>query len=179
MPFAVDIPSGVTAYYASDITGSTLTLLKFNNVIPANTGVIVNASAGTYTFVKSSTSPSAPETNYLNGDVTTGNTTGTGNNGKYYRLSYNTDPATDLGFYYGAEDGAAFEIEANKAYLALPTAKIPAGAPSMFRIVIEDNNVTNLNNVEVTKQATKFFKNGKLFIKKNGVVYDMMGSIVK
>ena len=49
----------------------------------------------------------------------------------------------------------------------------------MFRIVIEDNNVTNLNHVEVTKQATKFFKNGKLFIKKNGVVYDMMGSIVK
>ena len=87
--------------------------------------------------------------------------------------------ATDLGFYYGAEDGAAFEIEANKAYLALPAAKIPAGAPSMFRIVIEDNNVTNLNNVEVTKQATKFFKNGKLFIKKNGVVYDMMGSTVK
>ena len=43
----------------------------------------------------------------------------------------------------------------------------------------DTNGATNINNVEGQEQAVKFIQNGQMFIKKNGVVYDMMGHIVR
>ncbi len=40
---------------------------------------------------------------------------------KYYRLTMHK--GTDLGFWWGAENGVAFALAANKAYLAVPTAQ--------------------------------------------------------
>ena len=48
-------------------------------------------------------------------------------------------------------------------------------APAL-RIVM---GATNIENVEVNEQAVKFIQNGQMFIKKNGIVYDMMGNIVR
>jgi hypothetical protein len=38
----------------------------------------------------------------------------------FYRLTMHN--GTDLGFYWGAAEGAAFEVAANKAYMAVPKA---------------------------------------------------------
>lgn len=93
----------------------------------------------------------------------------------YYGLSLaqGDDPAT-VGFYYMVADGAAFENGAHKAFLALP-----AGTPAPERILFHNNDATNIENVEGMDQAVKFIENGQMFIKKNGVVYDMMGHAVK
>lgn len=53
-----------------------------------------------------------------------------------------------------------------------------AGAPAL-RIIEEENNVTNIQNIEGNEAAVKFIENGKLFIKKNGVVYDAVGTVVR
>lgn len=48
---------------------------------------------------------------------------------KFYKLAYgDIEKKTGLGFYYGAEDGAAFESKAGLAYLAVPTASAGAKA---------------------------------------------------
>jgi len=182
--FAVNVPTGATAYYVSDIDDTNLTLSAIGEgqVIPANTGVLVSGNEGKYTFNKKGNSDPDPveiETNYLKGLVNTGTTTGAGDGGKYYRLSYETDPSTDLGFYYGAAEGAAFTIEAYKAYLAVPSSKLLAAAPSMFRIIAGENNATSINDIEATDEAVKFIQNGQLFIKKNGVIYDTMGRVIR
>jgi len=72
--------------------------------------------------------------------------------------------------------GGSATIGATKAYLHIPGVGI--GAPAL-RIIEGPAEATNINNIEANEEAVKFFQNGKLFIKKNGVVYDMMGAVVK
>ena len=52
LPCAVTIPSGAEVYYASAVSGSTITLSKVEGILPAKTGVIVKAAAGTVIFAQ-------------------------------------------------------------------------------------------------------------------------------
>ena len=63
------------------------------------------------------------------------------------------------------------EIPAHKAYLS-----ISSNAPSIIRII---ENATNIENVEANEEAVKFIENGKLYIMKNGVLYNAVGAVVK
>ena len=68
-------------------------------------------------------------------------------------------------------------LAAGKAYLQ--TTVNAATAPSLIRIVDENNGATNIDAIGASEEGVKFIENGKLFIKKNNVVYDMMGSVVR
>ena len=48
--YDAEIPTGVTCYAVSAVDGEYATLAEVEGVIPANTGVIVEAEAGSYTF---------------------------------------------------------------------------------------------------------------------------------
>lgn len=50
----VVIPSGITAYYAKQVTNSIVELLPVTGIIPAETGVVLFGDAGTYTFTEAS-----------------------------------------------------------------------------------------------------------------------------
>ena len=52
LPCAVTIPSDAEVYYASAVSGSTITLSKVEGILPAETGVIVKAAAGTVEFAE-------------------------------------------------------------------------------------------------------------------------------
>ena len=84
-------------------------------------------------------------TNLLNGSQTAGNTTdlnGNVNSGfYYYKLSYDSD-GNNLGWYWGASDGAAFESGAHKAWLIV--AKTGAGARSFIGF---DDGTTAIESV--------------------------------
>jgi hypothetical protein len=77
-----------------------------------------------------------------------------------------------------AQDGGAFPNKAHKAYLALmenvfdPAFLAPA-------ILFNENNATNIENVEGQEKAVKFIQNGQIYIQKNGVVYDAMGRVIR
>ena len=71
--------------------------------------------------------------------------------------------------------GGEVTINSTRAYLHIAGG---ANAPEL-RIIEAGNEATNIENVEANEQAVKFIQNGQMFIKKNGVVYDMMGHVVR
>ena len=49
----------------------------------------------------------------------------------------------------------------------------------MIRIVGEENNATNIENIQFDEKAVKFMENGQIYILREGVVYDALGRTVK
>lgn len=88
------------------------------SVVPANTAVLIQADAKEYVCEVSNSEEEAPANNLLKGSTTVATTEG--ENCLFYKLSYDNG-GKNLGFYWAAENGAAFQNEANKAYLALTT----------------------------------------------------------
>ena len=107
--------------------------------VPANTGLLLKGAAKTYTYNLSTETPDAPKVNYLKGSVNGGRTEGEGC--LFYMLSYDKE-GKNLGFYWGADGGAAFESGAGKAYLALPQA-----VASQVRGFVLDGTTTGISGV--------------------------------
>jgi hypothetical protein len=118
---ALVVPSGVKAYTIGRIDSKNIvkkgTEYATGEPIPAGEPVVLEGKPGTYSFVIDNESDAQPtEGNLLKGSDEAETTTG---GGKYYMLSKVGDT---VGFYYGAEDGAAFTNGAHKAYLVVDDA---------------------------------------------------------
>lgn len=168
--YSVTIPANVTAYKAS-INGAkdeiTATAID-GGIIPAAEGVLLKATAtDEYTFVKTETTASVSD-NFLKGTTErTSSATLKGTETYLMALLKNEDKFVSYtGSYFPA----------NRAYFAVTP---PTLAPSAIRIVEEENNATSLDNIEYTDETVKFIQNGQLYIKRNGVVYDAMGRIIR
>lgn len=114
------MPEGVEGGIVTGAADGRLTVdyrYTAGTTVPANTGLLLKGAADTYPYDLSTDTPDAPEVNYLKGSVNGGLTEGEGC--LFYMLSYDAT-GENLGFYWGADDGAAFESGAGKAYLALP-----------------------------------------------------------
>ena len=70
----------------------------------------------------------------------------------YYKLSYNND-GEKIGFYWGAENGAAFTNQAHKAYLAIPVTNGTSMVRGFALNDIENGTVTNINTINVNTSA--------------------------
>ena len=73
-------------------------------------------------------------------------------------------------------------LPANRAYIDMANVPVynPSNAPErIVTIALGGNGATNIMNVDDVESAVKFIENGKLFIKKNGVIYNAVGAIVK
>lgn len=118
------------------------------DIVPANTGVMVCSDvAGDHT-VNLSTEPgtSIPGGNNMlrpTGDagITAADMAAADANCKYYRLTMHK--GTTLGFFWGAADGAAFNVAANKAYLAVPQEI----AQKIQSFVIGDGGTTSIDGI--------------------------------
>lgn len=110
-----------------------------SSIVPANTGLLLKGAAKTYTYDLSTETPDAPKVNYLKGSVDAARTEGEGC--LFYMLSYDQNDE-NLGFYWGAADGAAFENGAGKAYLALPQS-----VASQVRGFVLDGTTTGISGV--------------------------------
>ena len=161
------VPEDVTAYIFNTTDGLKKAY-DAGEVIPKTVGVVLEGPVGNYDFVVTPVVGMGPAANNLKGSDVAATTTG---GDVYYALSLNAQ-GEDVGFYYMEEGGAAFQNGAHKAYLALSNSQ----APARFYIF---NGATNINNIEDVDDAVKFMENGKLFIKKNGVIYNAVGAKVK
>ncbi|MBQ7671855.1 MAG: chitobiase/beta-hexosaminidase C-terminal domain-containing protein [Paludibacteraceae bacterium] len=169
LPYAVSIPTGVTAYTgALNGAGDAVTLTQITNgIIPANTGVVINGEAGNYTF-NETTSAGSAVTNL-------GNTAGEGldissDANSYYVLAKDGDDAV-----FALVDNATYKvIPANKAYV-----NVPSGSAPSLRIIGAINGATNIMNMDNIENAIKYIEGGNLYIKKNGVTYNAVGAVVK
>lgn len=152
------VPEGVQAstYTVTEGQLQASKVYTANKVIPAGTGVVLEAAEGTYTFTATSEVAEADDANMLKGsdgdykDETEGF--------MYYILSYDKQ-GHNPGFYFQNEGGTYVTNGAHKAYLAVPAPV--AGEAKFFTFGGE----TGINAVEAGKT--------------NGVVYNLQGQRVE
>ena len=176
LPCNVVVPTGATAYYASEVVDDEITLNPVPEIggiyiIPAKQGVLINAATGSYSF-----NYTATETEILSlfGGVTTDTNVddldpAVPSGSSLYVLG--VDAENHLGFY--PFDGT---LTAYKAYLITTTV---TGAPSIRFEIDDENNTTNLDEINANDKVMKFFKNGQLLIKRDGITYDALGHVVR
>ena len=112
------VPSGITAQtYKMD--GDELVVSKTyhaGEVIPVATGVVLQGEPKSYCFEIASADGERDAENMLKGTDEDAMTEG---EGLFYKLSTYND--SQVGFYWGAAEGAAFMNMAHKAYLVVPS----------------------------------------------------------
>ena len=119
----------------------------------------VEGNALTIDWTKYPAGTTVPANNLLKGSVAAEQTAGT--DCKFYKLSMD-DNGKNLGFYWGAADGAAFENAANKAYLAVPNAV----AANLFGFVIEGDGTTGIESVEQAQKLVDVYTIDGMLVQK-------------
>lgn len=120
LDYAAEIPKDIKAYIATSVEEDRLKLTQVTGVLPANTGVIVRAKEGTYTFAKSEDVPANVESNMLSGTAT--DTYITAESGyRYYVLAQKEGM---VGMFRPKLTDGRFLNNANKAYLALESSDL-------------------------------------------------------
>lgn len=117
LDYAVEIPKNAEVYIATSVEDDRLKMTRVIGVLPANTGVIVRAKEGTYTFVESTATPANVEGNLLSGTAEA--TYITAESGHRYYVLAQKDGV--VGMYRPMLTEGRFLNNANKSYLALKT----------------------------------------------------------
>ena len=174
----LEVPAGVKAYTYSVVGGELIVnnTYEADDIIPAGTGVVLEASAGDYSFTVSEEGGLSDDGNMLRGsdeaeEVSDANYT-------YYILS---DGTKGIGFYYGKKDGKdsphAISNAAHKAYLAVPNEQTGAKTGFAFSMLADAIStaviseqpapVYNLQGQRVNNAQLKpgiYVSNGRKFI---------------
>ena len=157
---------GANAYKAKYQNGAIV--LTQVNVIEAGEGIVLKgANAGDVVTI---TPSNATADDFSDNDLV-GVLAPTQAEATWYVLATNLD-GDGLTKFHKCEN---VTIPANKAFIEI--VENPSNAP--IRIIEAGNNATDIQNIEGAEKAVKFIENGKLYIQKNGVVYDATGAKVK
>lgn len=171
------VPTDLTVSEISVITGQ-LVVEEYNAgaIVPANTGIMVSAAtSGDHgVFIASGGTSVLGSDNMLMPSGDTGISAANMDEAdtKFYRLTMHN--GTQLGFWWGAAAGAAFDLAAHKAYLAIPNTAMSANEfvwfgnddvtaiESVNRETITNNQFFDLQGRKVV-QPTKglYIVNGK------------------
>ena len=122
------LPNGLSAQVVTGVSNGKLTYKTIadgseSGVVPKGTAVMLVSDthqAGTFTLTSSESTATYTGTNLLCGSDEATTTTG---DGLHYKLSYgpsNTGWRDVFGWYWGAQNGAPFQIEGHKAWLVVP-----------------------------------------------------------
>ncbi len=151
------MPEGVQGSLVTNAVEGKLTLgweYQEGATVPANTALLLKGAQGDYTYAVTSTTEVAPAENMLKGSMDNSLTEGNAGD-KFYKLSYNKDEK--IGFFWGGDNGAAFENKAGKAYLVISQAL----ASKVSGFILDDNEVTGITSVGVQQN--------------DGAIYNMQG----
>lgn len=143
--YDVTIPEGVTCYVISAVTAESATLTEVTDVLPANTGVIVEATEGEYTFEVAETA-----------DDVESILTGTIKN-EYVKAAGYVLGVVDgnVGLYMAEMNGGVFLNNANKAYL--PASLVPTAQSTKALKFRFDDQTTGINGVATGKKPEVIF----------------------
>jgi len=159
------VPEGLTVSTIGIDDGKlVVTNYETGNVVKANTGVMVSSTtAGAKTVMVSAETGTEPDGNLLkpSGDAGISAANMAEDNTTFYRLTMHK--GTQIGFWWGAAEGAAFALAANKAYLAVPNA-VSARVQS-FWFTEETTGIKSIDNGQLTMD--------------NEAVYDLQGRKVQ
>ena len=184
--FSYVMPQGVKGYYVTlDMNKGTLSLSLAYDAgapVPANTPLLLYGVVGTYypVVINKDITPIL-DTNYMQGERDDDGMTSAGENVIYYKLTLD-DNGENIGFFYGAENGAAFKMNSETtAYLA-----IPKDEAQQVRSLILDPQATNLSTIQRPKDNTVLYDlSGRrvqhpkpsLYIQNRRVVFRKGGSL--
>lgn len=140
LDYATVIPTGVKAYAVTEVNNGYVSLTQIEGILPANTGVIIEAVEGDYAFVAAANNGSA-----ISGNKLLGTTVDTDIDVEAYVLSMVDD---EVGLYKAEMNGGVFLNNAYKAYL--PASAVPEAVQgaSGFKFRFE---TTGVEQVEVAK----------------------------
>lgn len=145
------LPDGLSASVVISATDKKLTYKKIaeggtnNKTIPKGVAVMISSNvkrAATYTLKSESTAPEFHDNNMLSGTDEASKTKGTG---YHYKLAYgpsDTKWSNVFGWYWGADNGGAFQIEGHKAWLVVPKSSGTRG----FTIDGDATGIINVNH---------------------------------
>jgi hypothetical protein len=144
------VPEGLTVSCVGIDEGVLkVTNYETGDVVKANTGVMVSAtSAGDKTIYLTNETGTELSGNLLkpSGDSGISSSNMDEDDTSFYRLTMHD--GTQIGFWYGAADGAAFDLGANKAYLA-----VPDGSGARVLGYAFDDETTGVNEVKEVKEV--------------------------
>jgi hypothetical protein len=147
LAYNAEIPQDVEVYVAEKVDGDCLKMEKVEGVLPAMTGVIVKAEAGTYAFTQSENTPVEIGENLLVGSVV--NTmVRADENTSYYILAAPDDNNNEVGMYRVELIDDMFECKANKAYL-------PFDSSAPARIRFDFGTETGISEVKGENENVK------------------------
>ena len=134
---AIKIPTGLTAYTMKVENGKIVKSRAYSEgeTLPKATAVILRGKPGKYNLDTSTEEGTTDNNNQLKGSDTKANTTG--NDDDYFYMLANKD-GEGVGFYWGAENGAAFLNGEHKAYLAIPKIDTYGSAAKPCYVFTED-----------------------------------------
>ena len=81
----------------------------------------------------------------------------------------------DDNMFHLISTGASATVTSTRAYLHIEGGSL---APEV-RIIEQGNDATDIQSIEAQEKAVKFYMNGQIYIQKDGVVYDVMGRIIR
>ena len=140
------IPTGVKCYVISEIGDGTVALEQVTSVLSANTGVIVEATAGQYTF----------EATDATADVES-NLSGSANNEYVTEEAYVLSKVDgEVGLYKAQMAGGVFLNNANKAYLPASALTASAQGASGFKFRF-DNQTTGIEGAPALNTAKAIY----------------------
>ena len=143
-PYAVEIPDGVTVKYVEasknqETTGN-IEYTELTGSIPANTAVLLEGFAGTYTFNSTEEDVDALEDNILFGYSENTNVSASEHNANVYNLTYKKGR---IAFY----EYEGTEYQAYAAYLDVTSLNVQ-GTPEYFNVVDMSNYFVLQTSVE-------------------------------
>ena len=150
-PVAVTIPDGIEAFYATQVKGEYISLIKIENTIPANTGVVLKGAEGTYSF-EITTTEATIENNLFNG--TPNKTVITKAEGSYYIMAV-VDGEVGMYSPVKGEDDATFINAGHKAYMYINAPANSAGYHFDF------DGTTGISVVEAESDAVIYDLTGR------------------
>ena len=158
LDYAANIPAEAEVYVATKAENDYVTLEQVTGVLPANTGVIIKAEEGRYTFTSPTSGRATITSNMLSGSATQVDIT-PAENTTYYILAMGSK---GIGLYPDALEGGTFRNNANKAYLPIVTA---AGAAQSTGYRFDFEGTTNIEEIESETEKN--------------VIYDLTGRRVE
>ncbi len=184
LPFDVpNLPDGVQAYNLTNNGDATIWANPVD-ALEADKPVLIIAAEGEYKFV--SEEGASDDISSKTGTFTNGALVGT-----YYAIAAvpESDGSVNNYILSNGSDGVAFyQVKDNtcsvapyRAYLSCGYNANQGGANAApMHIVFRQDNTTAIEDVQVDKlQSTKVFENGVLYIKHNGIKYNIQGQLCK
>ncbi len=163
--YAVTIPDEVKAYYSTGVDGSDVELVEIaDGVIPANTGVLINASQGNYTLEYTTTDVTYADNALIgcNHDIYVE----AANSYTYYVLAIGASDKAALCYIYkevsfdqegnmtfteNDDNGTHFKLPAHKVYLPVENATNIRSFG--FRVIDGTTGIDGVTDVEGTSQS--------------------------